>query len=185
MDNSATGTRPWAGITGVFVYSDNVYASGVSTYLFTGGAFAPYMTDFSVRLWENGIPVGNDNANGNSLPAAPPYPASVYVGTWGLSLTYQDVNNPEFGVAWAGMISGSNHAPQYTHYMVAKNFGFNIPTGATIVNVIANVYAGVRGIAPGEPNVLLIDYISMEIDYTQDYYMQGVQSVQGIGTITF
>ena len=183
IDSSAVGSLPWGYITGVYV-QDNVGASGTSS-ISASLTFSQVIQDFSVRLWMNGAAVGNDMALGASIPV-PPGITLQYSGMWGLSnLTYKDVNTPEFGLAWAGMISGTSNAPQFTHYMVAKNFGFALPTGSLVVGINARVWVFGNLPSPGQRVVLLLDFIDLQLDYTNDRFFQGVQSVTAFGTVTF
>ncbi len=178
LDSSLVGTRPWAYLTGVFA-SDFNCASGTSTFK----VFQEEIQDWSVRLWENGAPIGNDLALHTGLGIVGR--TVHYSGTWGLNLTYQDVNNPEFGVAFAAMVSGTGNLPQFTNYLVVKNFGFGIPTGSVVVGVDAAFKCTSLQFVSGSVADYGVDYITMSIDYTHDRYFQGVKSVQAFQKVTF
>ena len=186
IDSSLTGTGPWGYITGVYNQGDNLWATGSTSVHVSGSAVAADAIDFSVMLWMSGT-VGSNLAQQKSITLAEAGEGTLsYSGSWGLrQLTYQDTNDPEFGFAWAALATGTNGGQGLTHYLVAKNFGFDLPTGSVVVSVSARVWPRVTAVSPGAFIYVFVDYMDMEVLYTHDRYFIGVQSTQGLGVVTF
>lgn len=113
------------------------------------------VTDESVKLINGGSIAGNDKTLDTTLLTA----ERSYGGptdTWGLTLSASDVNASNFGVGFSMIGNGGT-----SKYLTATNFGFSIPTGATIdgIEVFVNIYN-----PAGTPSV---DSIEMCVYYTE------------------
>lgn len=110
----------------------------------------------TIQMIKGGTRSGSNLSSGAALPGADAY---VTFGTstqlWGLSWTDSDINASNFGVAIRCNI-GSGFTTQYLH---ATNFGFAIPSGATIDGIVVEVEARTSG-APE------VDHVRITVYYT-------------------
>jgi len=83
-------------------------------------------------------------------------------GLWGKTLTPAIINSSNFGFAFrigGGILT--------TYWLLAYNFGFAIPTNATIVSVSVKVKRkDVLGAAPGGSTMGYVDHIAMQVTYS-------------------
>lgn len=122
---------------------------------------------------------GDNKASGIALPQAiAPGTAytSVFYGsstdTWGLSLTPSDVNSTSFGaiMQWVDdYTGGSPSAPadgKTTDKLLARQFGFSIPSTAVIDGVVLKIKKfHEKGVV--NTNKVFIDIITMTVYYTE------------------
>jgi alpha-tubulin suppressor-like RCC1 family protein len=111
------------------------------------GIYPNNMADSSCKLLVAGSITGNDKAIGTSLNTSGNATTLSYSATpsaWGVSsISPSTINLSNFGVAW-GI---KDQSPLVnSNYLTASNFGFNIPSNATINNIsIAVTYASING----------------------------------------
>ncbi len=132
-DDATVGTRPWSNPEFITAddSSDAIADAGFETNSFVS-------LDNSIKLVKNGVISGNEKSVGAAL-SSPAYTLNTYGGetdTWGLSLTPADINASDFGVVYSAKIYST---PIFSHYLKATNFGFSIPTNATIKGVIVGI----------------------------------------------
>lgn len=111
-------------------------------------------TDNIVRLIQGGTISGNNNSVGAANPSA--FTLCNYGSSadlWGLSWAYSDINASNFGVAYSATSSNTSH------YLEATNFGFSIPSGATINGIQVGIYKAGTG-------AVSVDYIQITVTYT-------------------
>ena len=95
---------------------------------------------------------------------------------WGETWTPADINNSNFGFALNVAASGY----KTSNYLLATNFGFAIPAGATINGILVEVKKYQSG---GDA---FVDHIRITVYYTETNAgtITGVQSIQGVQSIT-
>ncbi len=79
---------------------------------------------------------------------------------WGESWDDTDINNSNFGVVF----SAYNPGLTTSHYLKATNFGFSIPSGATINGILVEVEKHKTGTVSTRPQV---DHIRITVFYTE------------------
>ena len=83
-------------------------------------------------------------------------------GLWGETLTPAVVNSANFGFA---LRIGGGYVS--TYFLLAKNFGFAIPTDATIVSVTVKVKRkDAQGAGPGGTTLAYVDHVALQIVYS-------------------
>jgi len=96
---------------------------------------------------------------------------------WDEPLTVDDVNNSDFGFAIQGI-----RPAKLTHYLRATAYNNLLPAAALISNIQLLIYAaGTKG----SYTQLNIDCVYCTITYTVASRISGIQSITGIGSITF
>lgn len=83
---------------------------------------------------------------------------------WGEAWTPANINSANFGVVVAFQGSGHIITDYLTHYLKAVNFGFTIPTNATIIGIYVQING--KYIDIGSYADAYIYYIKMRITYT-------------------
>ncbi len=147
-NDASIGTQAWTNVNNVKT-DDTTFAYALGSYLAT-------IEWNSIRLIRGGTISGNDKGTG-AAATLPSYTAfGGATDLWGLSLTAADINDSSFGVA----VSTTTNNNAITNYVDATNFGFSIPSGATINGVVATVH--IDG-SLGTPHML---YISITVYYT-------------------
>ena len=89
----------------------------------------------SIKLIKGGTISGDEKSTGALITFGPPYVNNDWGSSsdlWGLTLSDTDVNASNFGVGIS--VSGNLGI---SHYLTATNFGFSIPSGATINGIVA------------------------------------------------
>lgn len=154
------GGSTWTGVTNVLANDGNYATDG-----FLSGA-----DNFEyrhVRLLKAGIITGTD-IGANQDTFTNPRTLGGSTQTFGQTLTPADVNDPNFGIAIAfGQFNGTTHADK-TDYIKVTNFGFAVPTGASIdgieILVGADQYSGGGGTSGLEVNYIQVRiYFSVTI----------------------
>jgi hypothetical protein len=105
--------------------SDNTYANVQFC--------SPTVKENSVKLIKGGTISGDDKSTNATLPTSDTYVS--YGGAsdmWGLSLVPSDINASNFGV---GFSAKDSPLIVTSYYLKATNFGFSIPSDATITGV--------------------------------------------------
>lgn len=167
----ATSSGP-NGPGAVTQHSDDEYAGWMNPtniqadddlYAETIWSTAPQVSDKTIQLSKTGELIGNNKATGAVLPLNE-WETRNFGGetdVWGASLTPNYVNSSDFGVSI-----------QYTHdgydtaYLEATNFGFAVPSNATIDGISVSVEHRVRRANPYAPYYPNVDYVSMTVFYT-------------------
>lgn len=167
-DDSAVWTVAWTNPNNAKV-SDNVYATA------SDERQDYYETiDYTVNIIKSNGAIGATNlANFSNYPigsdAYHSYGSSSNL--WGESWSASDINNSNFGVAIT--ISDGNNNSIQSHYLKATNFGFTIPTGATINGILVEregkqTSSSTYGV-PGSFGIANIDHIRIAVYYTEGY----------------
>jgi|GEM_PF-1902381 len=145
-DNSI-GSASWNN-TGNASTSDFSYATSPGNY---GD------TENSIMLFVGYTPTGDNKSTSAALGTIHSDTYGSSSDSWGVSLTPSDVNSTGFGfgVSYSG-------AAGDTRYLRATNFGFSIPSDATITGVEATVEHG-QGAGDDEAQV---DYMGMKVYYS-------------------
>ncbi|KKP32805.1 MAG: hypothetical protein A2312_04460 [Candidatus Staskawiczbacteria bacterium RIFOXYB2_FULL_32_9] len=146
----------------------NFFANGVLVHN-VGSAYDKYVkiikSDGSLGLTDK----ADGTAWGSSLAYTPPS-AGYYGGDsdlWGETWTASDINDSDFGIAIA-VYGGGHPTDNYiTYYIKAANFGFNIPTEATINGIKVEVKKKYLEACGSGLSCAGIDYISITVYYTE------------------
>jgi len=158
-DDSAVGTVAWLTPNGAKVLNDSSYA------------ISPMNMDDTWHGWDNEVKiVKSDGTIGTTNkadtvnawhypPTYIPYGSSSEL--WNETWTAEDINDIDFGVVLSVKRTDvDTSTTDYSHYLKATNFGFTIPTGATINGILVeiNKNTGSGGI--------LVDHIRITVYYT-------------------
>lgn len=171
-DDSSSGTYTWSNPSYITANDSNL-ASATSS---AGTA----CSDAHVYLLVGGTRSGTDLA-GTAGSIGASEAVMTYGGTsnlWGNSLTPADVNSSTFGVSFMYALASTG---SLSHYLNATNFGFSIPTGATIngVTVYTDCY---QYYGPGQTSVY-VNYVEITVTYTNGGTVTGVSSITGISSL--
>lgn len=134
--------------------------SHAETYYF---GYSP-MYDYDVRLYNNGT-IGNNKAKGNATSSS--FEKWTYGGsndTWGASLSPSDINSADFGLAVS--YKNDSDTPEKTYYLVGYDFGFSIPSGATIDGIEAEIRQRHETGGSGAEEVA-VDYYKLTVYYSE------------------
>lgn len=148
-DDASIGTQIWTN-PGNAASDNGVYATCI-----TGLAYSE--NSYGAKILLAGTASGNYKTNTLDTTLR----AGAYGGStdlWGCTITAADVNNSGFGIGY--ICNGSSPS----HRLKATNFGFSIPTGATINGVLATIERQITGVGPFTNNV---DYIKIVVYYTE------------------
>jgi hypothetical protein len=164
-DDATVGTVAWTNPDNAKV-SDNVYATVVldDSLLAAGG-----------KLIKNSVVVGTEKTFVGLTDTEQYLSCGSSSDLWGTTWTAEDINSSDFGVAFRL----ADVSLVYSHRLKATNFGFSIPTGATINGIVVESeakYVTVTG---------SVDHIRITIDYTEaQKSITGVSTIQGLQSIT-
>lgn len=152
VDSADVGSVSWVNPDNAKV-SDGVYAtvnlSGIDP-----------AQDNSIKIVKGGTIQGTDQSTGAFYTGISTYKSfGSSSNLWGLSWTSADINDSTFGVVISAKDSGTSH------YLKATNFGFSIPTGATINGILVEVQRLYSG---GSGQVANIDHIRITVYYTNE-----------------
>ena len=141
----------------VLYAQSNIYAIGMTTTV-----------DREVKLVKKDV-IGSTNRATNVATGT-----NVYGSTsdlWGDTWTPDDINDPQFGVAFAGatFTSPSTYGPTTAH-LIAQGYNFNLPSTA-VINGIQVRINGTNTSSGGGTARLDIDTIEVQITYTYDQKM--------------
>jgi hypothetical protein len=156
-NDTTVGSRDWYNV-GNAATSDDTYA------LFSIGVYLGVFEEYSIRIVKGGIIQGDEKSTNATLPGSDAY---VSYGSsddlWGLSWTPGDINAADFGVVF----SVDEGPGSITHYLKATNFGFSVPTDATINGILAEIEQ--KYIFSGEIiNTASVDHIRITVYYTEN-----------------
>lgn len=128
-DDASIGTVTWSN-PGNITASDNTYATNVD-------AGYTEIRHYQIRMVKGGTIQGNTVTDGTQLHTVD---TEITWGTtsdlWGLTWTADDINATNFGFVWSVQEAGGGII---SHYLKGTNFGFAIPTGATINGIEVTV----------------------------------------------
>lgn len=157
-DDATVGTVAWNNPDNAKV-SDGAFfpQSGYATAIFTQDA----PTDSSIKIVKSDGTFGTTNkASATQWTTTDTY---ISYGSssdlWGEIWSSADINDIDFGV----VLSASDGAAT-THYLKATNFGFSIPTGATINGILVEVERSWNDI--GGNFTAYVDHIRITVTYT-------------------
>jgi len=140
LANDATvGSTAWTNPSNAAA-SDNSYAvaSGIGAFSTYAGVNGTGIEDGPIKLVKGGVIGGDDLSTLANYPTSDTYlsyggPTSL----WGLSWTPADINASNFGVAVSARETKFDET--VAQYLKATNFGFSIPTTATINGIKVEV----------------------------------------------
>lgn len=126
------------------------------------------LRQYSIKLIKGGTIQGTDQANTvTDLPTVEGYTTfGSSSNLWGLSFLYSDINDSNFGVAFS--VYSSNFPANISQYLTATNFGFDIPSTATILGIVAEPKWRSTGNG-GNPATASVNYVRMTITYSNIY----------------
>jgi hypothetical protein len=192
VNDSSAGTGAWTN-PGNAGASDDSYAEiDIPENSFTG------IVDYSAKIVKSDGNIGSSNKAGEiTLNLSDTY--RVYGSSsdlWGETWSASDINNSNFGFVFQVLFNHWDDASVqlYSEYLKATNFGFSIPTGATIDGIKVEVEQqgeryDVSGGPPSPEEYNLrarVDHIRITVYYTEPTTTTtGVQSMTGVNTITF
>ena len=173
VDDATVGTVAWANPTNVFA-SDGVAASAS----FGGPATA---TDYQIKIVKSGT-IGTTN-KADTVTTWPSTLTYVSYGSsadlWGETWTSSDINNSNFGIAVS-----VNESTNISHFLIATNFSFTIPTNAQINGILVDIEKDQRNTGPGGSiSIAEIDHIRITVTYTTSS-LTGIGSITGVQSIT-
>lgn len=151
VNDTAVGTIAW-------VNPNNSQSENGSYATFTAGVGATFV-DTTVKLVIGGTVSGDNKSAGAAIPSSLQY--RTFGGAadlWGLSLSDSDVNAADFGVVY----SSTSSSPTTSNYLKATNFGFSIPSGATIDGVTVEIKYYYDGLRRNH-----VDHIRITVTYTE------------------
>lgn len=158
-NNASAGNAPFNS-PGNITASDNTYS--------TTAGIAAGTSWHTVQLIIGGTRSGSNLASG-ALPAGSGNEQFVAFGSssslWGLTPSYSDINASNFGAAFRVNIGGG-FTSQYLH---ATNYGFAIPTGATIDGIVVEIEC----YADGSGGSGFFDSVRITVHYTAGGGSQG------------
>ena len=149
-DASNGGSVAWGTPTNVTASDDSRATANL------GSAFT---RDHSVQIVKNGAPTGAERALPGDWPAADAY--ATYGGPgdlWGLAWAPAEINASDFGIAVACIQS---KAGTFSHWLVASDFGFAIPSAATVTGIQARIER-----SASSPNAR-VDHMEITVFYIQ------------------
>lgn len=131
----------------------------------------------SIRLIKDGVISGEEKSIGAMLPTSDTFLSyGNSDDTWGLTLSPDDINSSDFGLAisFRGIIDDRT-----SYYLKLTDFGFNVPSGSIIVGVLAEVECKY---VVGGTNVV-VDTVKITIYYSST--ISNIYSITGVQSITF
>ncbi len=176
--DASVGTSAWTFESEIFVDDSAGVGdeSALPNIFVAGGGQIRYRKSSLVKAGV--VQTANNEAANENASVAFPAPRT-YGGAsdmWGATLTPDDVNAEDFGVALT-LIEFDGSYQDETNYLIAKAFGFEIPDGATIVGIEAKFDA--YGYASGGGTTSSgLNYVQMRVHYT----WEPVVEAQGIGS---
>lgn len=144
------------------------------------------LTGGTNRIWDNHIyltkdgsaAVGNDKSQSAAWPGHGSITDDVFGGAadlWGASWTPAEINAATFGVLMACRNPENN---AWSYYLCAKNFGFAIPTGATIQGIRVDFYRGDDVLAG---YTAYVDYVTITVTYSEDIALTAAPDALALG----
>ncbi len=134
VDDDSVGTKAWTvGDPDNAKVSDDVYAKAVAIERFVSAA------DAEVKLVKSDGSIGIENkAKTGVWPSSDEYFSygasdDLWSETWSAS----DINDSDFGVVLSVWEDGNAYTK--THYLKVTNFGFDIPSNATVTGIAVEI----------------------------------------------
>ena len=174
-DDSTVGTISWSNPNNAKA-SDGSYATAEKD-----GTYLDSPVDGYAKIVKADGSIGTtDKAGEDALDSSDTY--RIYGGStekWGETWSYTDINDSDFGFVFAaGFFHAIELDYEYSEYLKATNFGFSIPSGATIDGIEIGVEqqgerwnAGGGGGFPPEPDdwqtKAWVDHIRIKVYYTE------------------
>lgn len=154
-DSSNSGDVSWSNPSNAGS-SDNTYANA-------GSGLNATLYDEEVKIVKSDGTIGSTNkASASAWSNSDAY--TTYGGPydlWGETWTYADINDSDFGV-----VISANDGFTNSEYLKATNFGFSIPSGATIDGIQVDIEKQRGQLAP-ENYSFYIDHIRITVYYTE------------------
>lgn len=184
ISDDSVGTETWLNPTNADTDDSNFSDCNISVPPTSGG-----VTDYLVKLVKNGTVSGDNKGDDAFLTDVSYTTAKIYGGSsdlWGLSLTPSDINSSNFGFVFQAKLYYTDEfgsTTKYSEYLKFTNFGFSIPSGATI----SGIEVGIKDSNFGGGGSLLarVYYAYITVYYSYNSKIEGIQSVTGVGSITF
>ena len=134
-DDNAVGTVTWSNPNNAKV-SDDVYAVAPGTLIAT-------VRGQEVKIVKSDGSIGTTNRETNTTNNWGTTDLNVTYGTssdlWEETWTPADINDIDFGVVFSFEQLDGDTNSFITHYLKATNFGFSIPSEATIIGITINL----------------------------------------------
>lgn len=162
VSDSSVGTIAWSN-------PSNAKASDDSYAVSTASSFEDPPGDRLVKLVdEMGTVLGDNNASNNSLNTTDTYRSyGSSSDLWGHTWSATDINDSDFGIVFqVGFFNYFESEFYYSEYLKATNFGFGIPSGATIDGIEARVEQR-RGLDEEYNRLAYVDHIQIKVYYTE------------------
>lgn len=157
------------------------------------------INDNIVRLVKSGFVAGDNKANNDQLQWENYDQTDIDTTTvttygsssdlWGLSLTPSDINSSNFGFVYRIQFhydppeEGLSPVYTYTNYLKFSNFNLSVPESTQILGVELSIRA--RRCIQYTSNYGRVYYAEVTVYYENLSKSTGVQSVTGVGSITF
>ena len=155
-DDATVGTKAWSNPDNAKA-NDDSFAS--TSYVGEGNP-----SDNEIKIVKNGS-IGSENKSlGEGWGGYPPSSYSSYGANndlWGETWTAEDINNANFGI-----VLSIKWNPTISHYLKATNFGFSIPSGATIDGIVVEIERSTDW-AGGNYFLGYVDHIRITVYYTE------------------
>lgn len=172
VSDNAVGIKTWSNPSNAKV-SDNNYANILWNPL-------GLLWDYTVKLVdESGSVVGDNKSNVTELDSSDTY--RVYGGSsddWGGTWSDTDINDSDFGVVFQITEDDLGTPWIFSEYLKATNFGFSIPSGATIDGIEVRVEQKVHIVEDSDPpppeepvegyTEAHVDHIQIRVYYTEE-----------------
>ena len=160
VNDSSVGTDAWSNPTNARA-SDNTYA-------ITKRDGYGFSYEEAIKIVKSNGTIGSSNkSTGARLPLTEQYIS--YGGSsdlWGETWSYTDINDSDFGVVF--QVENRNFADiTYSNYLKATNFGFNIPSGATIEGLEVQIEQWLNDHYDSHNNTAEVDHIRIKVYYTE------------------
>ena len=130
-NDTSFGSSSWINVNNAKV-SDNIYASNL-----INNTTASALQDAVVKIVKSDGSIGTTDkadTSTNWTGTDTYFSYGSYSDLWGESWTDTDINNTNFGVVIAAKDITNN-----SNYLKATNFGFSIPSGATINGILVEI----------------------------------------------
>jgi len=158
-DDATVGNVAWSNPDNAKIEDGTFTVS--ANYLSTGGS---EINDYAVRIVKDGSIGSTDKSisgNWSTTNSYASYGSSSDL--WGETWSPADINGSTFGFVISGAPAGSGTR---THYLKATNFGFSIPSGATINGIKVDVKKKTTSTVEDEIYAY-VDHIRITIYYTE------------------
>jgi len=156
-DDATVGTGAWTNPDNAKV-SDDIYTTSLGV-----GTSGANLFDSEIKIVKSNGSIGATNksvgAAWNTTQAYYSYGGSADL--WGETWANTDINDIDFGVVLS--IRKSEEPDIYSHYLKATNFGFSIPSGATINGILVEIE---RFHANDPQGLSQVDHIRITVYYT-------------------